>query len=368
MVTSMIRRIHQWLGLACLAFWLVQALTGTLIVFRWELDDASIPAASVPVDPRALGARIEALQAEGSEVSSMWASGGRVDRFDIFHARGGRDLTTRVDGAGRVLRERGDEKLAQGGAWDTLTRIHQNLLGGDVGRWIVALSGVLLLTNLVLGLKLAWPRRGGARAALLRAPTGPAPARTYSRHRQLGLWLGVPALVSVALGLLLVFHGEVEAALGAEHRPAEPPALSGPPIPPGEAMVVALARYPNARISGVSLPAEDDPTYRIRLNAPGETPRIYGVTAVMIAAADGRVLLDHDGRRSGWRRWIVDTLYPLHTGQALGLPGRLLTLTIGLWLIAMTLLGLRLWQVRRSIRGRAGPRVEPASQAASPGA
>ncbi len=347
----MIKRVHRWLGLAAAAFWLLQALTGTLIVFRWELDDAMLPGAAAAADPAALGSRIEQLRAEGSEVSSMWTSSGPADRFDIFHARGGVDHATRVNGAGDVLRDRAGDTLADGGVWDALTRTHQNLLQGDVGKWIVAVSGALLLSNLILGLKLAWPRRGGARGAMLTAPRGPVQARTYAWHRLLGLWAGIPAVVMVTAGLLLVFHGEVESALGVEHAPAAAPSVpAGGGIGPGEAMRLALARYPAARISGVSLPSAESPQYRIRLNVPGETGRIYGATTVVLAQADGRVLLDHDARRPGAGRWFNDTLYPFHTGQMAGPVGRLMVTALGLWLITITSLGVLLWFRRRAPR------------------
>lgn len=45
-----LRAVHRYLSLAVLAIWLVQAITGSLSVFRWELDDSSIRTASVPTD------------------------------------------------------------------------------------------------------------------------------------------------------------------------------------------------------------------------------------------------------------------------------------------------------------------------------
>jgi uncharacterized iron-regulated membrane protein len=37
-----LRKIHRYLGLT-LSLWAVQALSGMLMVFHWELDDAFIP-------------------------------------------------------------------------------------------------------------------------------------------------------------------------------------------------------------------------------------------------------------------------------------------------------------------------------------
>lgn len=355
----MIKRIHRYLGLACAIFWLVQATTGMMIMFRWEIDDATLVGASVPVDPNALAARTEALARTGSTLSSMWASGGAEGRFDIFHESGGVDHVTRVDGSGRVLRDRGDEPIASGGMWDSLTRIHQSLMAGDTGAWIVGVSGILLLTNLALGLRIAWPRGSLARV-LTRKPAGQPLAQTYGWHRLLGLWVGIPAMVSVSAGVLLVFVGGVERNLGAELVPLSQPGAvtTSRHVGVADAIGGALARHPGAVLSGISFPSEEDRTYTIRLNLPGETRRIYGATTVVMSAADGQILLDHDARRSGWRRSFVETLYPFHTGQVAGVPGRLMLLGVGIWLITMIVLGLRLWWLRMSAarRPRAGQR------------
>jgi uncharacterized iron-regulated membrane protein len=43
----------------------------------------------------------------------------------------------------------------------------------------------------------------------------------------------------------------------------------------------------------------------------------------------------------------VDSLFAVHTGEILGLTGRLLALCAALWLATMTILGLMLWWARR---------------------
>ena len=344
-----LKRLHRWIGLACAMFWFIQALTGVLIVFRWEMDDASIASPQIAVNPSALGERIEALKREGSDVSSMWASGGKAGRFDIFYESNGADRSMRIDGEGNILRDRSDKDgLANGGIWDKLSRVHQKLLGGDFGAWIVGISGMLLLSNLVLGLKLAWPRRWNVKT-LTGLPTGKPAVRTHGWHRLLGLWVAFPAIAIVATGIMLVFVDTVERTLGATLEPAQIAAKSASraSIGPGEAMKLALGRYPEATISGVSLPSNEQDSYRIRLNVPGETARIYGSTTVILASSDGAILLDHDARKSRWNRWIVETLYPFHTGQAGGMIGRILQVAIGIWLATMIVLGFRLWLLRR---------------------
>ena len=102
-----------------------------------------------------------------------------------------------------------------------------------------------------------------------------------------------------------------------------------------------------AKLSGFSFPG-DAPYYRVRVRAPGEIRRLWGMTTIYIAADDGRVLGLYDARRlHSAPRMLLDIIYPLHTGQIGGFFGRLIVLMLGLSLIAMIGLGVGLWWVRR---------------------
>ncbi|TLY59680.1 MAG: PepSY domain-containing protein, partial [Gammaproteobacteria bacterium] len=324
----MIRTLHRRLGLALALFWLIQVISGVVIVFRWELDDATLAAPSVSLNPRALGARIEAIVRANGKVSSMWASGRAADRFDIYYADpSGAERVMRVDGVGGILRDiSSDAVIARGGIFNALTKIHESLLAGETGSWIVGISGAVLLVNLMLGLKLAWPRTGTWRGSLYGRPGGPPEARRHGWHRMLGLWIRIPASLVVATGVLLVFEDGLEAALGA--RIPTPVASSRPrgesarPPGPGRALSLALLQYPGATISALSMPEDAHAWFRIRLRRPDEVSRIWGTTTLFVSAQDGQVIDKPQGRGSVARRFL-DTLYPFHTGQLGGLPGRL---------------------------------------------
>lgn len=351
--------LHRWVSLTLMAFWLFQALTGVLIVFHWEMDDALLTGESRPVDLDAIERRLDLLAPEGSSrsVDSVWTSGGQGNRFDVFLDAPQGSSVVRIDGAGKVLRDRSDDELLANGGWkDTLVGLHHNLLGGDLGSWIVGISGVLLLNNLVLGAWVAWPRRGRWRQSL-KAPTASAPAaaKTYGWHRMLGLWVVVPAMLTVATGIMLVFSGVTESIVDPEPVAvaAESPGQQADfrsDIRFATAVRSALGVFPTAQISGVSFPSEDEANYRIRLLQPDEIRRVYGTTTVFVSGADGRVIASFDALEDGPGRSFVDGLFPFHTGEMGGLLGRIAVVGIGLWLITMIVLGFLLWQRRR--RGR----------------
>jgi uncharacterized iron-regulated membrane protein len=354
-VKASLRRVHRYVALALAVLWVSQALTGLLMVFRWELSDAVVSAPDAPLDVDALGARIAAINAgpTGQSVYQLYATGGKAGRFDLYvRDQAGDSDIVRVDGAGNVLRALPyGRDYANGGVIQAAATLHQTLFAGDTGKLIVGLSGVLLLASIVMGVVLAWPVRAGQwQSVLLPRAAKPGAARRYAWHRAAGLWLAVPAVVFITTGALMTIEHSLERWLGQDATPPELSAvapLTQPGIGPAQAVRIALGRFPTAELSGAALPSSESPWYRIRVRQPQEWRRVYGTTVVYVAAADGRVLLEQDALNAPAARSFLSNLYPIHTGEVAGLPGRLLSLTVGAWLLAMLVLGLGLWWIRR---------------------
>lgn len=332
------------------ALWLLQAITGALIVFHWEIDDSSVASFHAATDPAALGRRVAQLAPAGSgrHVASIWTTAGFADRYDIHvvdDASGG-DTVVRVAGDGTAIRTLVPGK---GTLIDTVVVLHQTLLGGDRGRWIIGASGVLLITNLAMGLVIAWPRRGTWRKSMTPSRRGSPAARHYSWHRALGLTGAAAALLLITPGALLAFEDELRPLFN-----AEPPIITGPAAPSAigfaQAVDTAERAVPGSRLTAVTMPSADDDTYAIRLQAPGDWQRAYGGSFVFVDGATGAIRGLSLAADAPPTRKAMDVLFPIHTGQAGGLPMRLLVLCIGIWLSSMIVIGVRLWWLRRRAR------------------
>ena len=356
-----VRRVHQLLGLSVAALWLIQIVTGVLLTFRMEIDNTLMGGTDAPLQVESMDQRIQSIQSAGGTVSAVWVTNFAATRFDVLYSdRAHNERKMRIDGAGRVLRDGpGDSRLVNGGFFETLTDIHTTLLVGAPGKWIIAISGLVLLSNLILGLKLAWPRRGYWLKSLVLRTSRSAAANFYGLHRTLGLYIVFPLLVLVIAGIALCFDHELETGL---HVVRDPPAISAVVLPgvadpgltspgltiaPARALTLALARFPGASLTALSMPTQEEPWYRVKLHIPGEVSRMYGLTAVYLSAKDGSVLREYSAAAASPTRLALDWIYPVHTAEAGGVVARVLLVCMALALLTMGYLGIRLWSLRR---------------------
>lgn len=355
-----IRLVHKYLSLALLALWVLQAVTGVLLVFHWELDDWSVAGPHARLDPEQLQRALAHFQSEHPQqpITSIYTSGALSHRFDVLivDPAGGLDVL-RVDGHGTVLRARpADHDFSHIGVFQIATYLHQTLFLHDAGNGIVAVSGVVLLTNVSLGLYQAWPRRRQWRRTLWPFRTGslqPTVTRMYQWHRALGLLVAIPLLVLIVAGIVRALDAPLD--LGARFEALRPPpAVAAAPVstdvstPPtlARALETALSRYPRSTLAGVSYPDARHPWYAVRLTQPHDV-RYLGTTFVYINSRDGAVLRSYETQSMPLSVRLWDAVYPLHTGEIAGIAGRCLVLLIGLALTVLIGFGLSLYLLRR---------------------
>lgn len=341
-------KLHRWLGVSAAAIWLVQAITGILLTFHFEAEDAMLSTRAVPVNLAGIERQIDTLADAGgkAKVNWIWTTAGLPDRYIILHNDSdGVSHKAYIDGAGTILR---NAPASDYSFFGLMREIHLTLVAGTVGHWILAVSGVLLVTNMVFGFIVAWPKRGQWRHTLRPRGRRGSTASYYSWHKVLGLWVGIPALAVIATGTLVMFEDQMRALVGAEEvsLPANP--ATGRPIGFSAASRAAVAAIPGSRFVGTTVPSAEDASYHAWVRAPGELYRGgYGGSLVIVDANNGKIRGVWPATEADAKQAFVSSFYPLHTGEALGLVGRLLSLAIGVWLATSILLGLLLWWRRR---------------------
>lgn len=347
-------RLHRWIGLGLLLLWMVQGLTGALIVFHREAQILHYDFS--PADARPIISPAKAIAAAEA------ATGEKVVRLNIHNEdarawqaymtpRGER--TVFIDartGAVKGIRLRQPPPGGEG-TWAFLYDLHEGLKIERYGEHLLAVSGLFLAVSVVLGLKLAWPRRHQWKAAVLPPLRGGTRARLYQLHRAAGLVLALFLALTALCGASINYASQIRAWTGAQQAPrglaSTPPAAGAAMIGIDAAVALAQARYPEAALAGVDPATQPLGTIRVRLTQPQEYRAFFGATQVVLDAYSGAVLYDYDAVRAPLVNRMLDATYSIHTGEIFGLAGRLFVLVLGVALVGFCLTGSWMWLLRR---------------------
>ncbi|MFC3050500.1 PepSY-associated TM helix domain-containing protein [Kordiimonas pumila] len=349
-------KIHKYVSLTLAVLWLVQILTGVVAVFAPEMTAAKIDKPLAALNPEAFEASLNAFDKAHPdwEPGFIFTTSRESTRFDVyFHNTVSDDLgyrAVRIDGDGEIVADR----MMKDDFFSFILNIHESLLIDGYGPTILGISGIFLLTNLILGIQMIWPQRKKWGSFFKLSLGVPIRIKLYNWHRLLGLCVAVPAVLVVATGVLLIWFEEVKGAVGDPWAdpvvPAVPDLASKQTVSIADAMHIALKTYPAARLSILSTPSVEEPYYMIRLLQDGEIREIFGNTKIYISAVDGSILANYDQLNAPVRASILSSFFSIHLGNAIGLPGRILAFVTGIILLVMSGVGIALWWKRRPQR------------------
>lgn len=357
--------LHRWAGLTLGLLFVLIGLSGSLLVFQHELDEALNPAlfhsasscaAPVGVQGAIAGLRAQWPQAKVSLIN-LPQPGGTGNFRLLFKAPGADHNEAMADAcSGALLGSRNRDALA----FDALhlmplmQRWHLNLLQGKPGRAALGYVGLACALMLAAGLVLAWPRIGQWKRTLSIKLRQNAYRSNYDLHRSLGLLAAVLLLAMALTGFNNGLPDMARAAVGnlaavsGEHRNIALPALAkaepgisweqahaiAAPYQQHGAKLVALGRLPERGVFQARLRRADDwqRTGTLRLFIDIRTGRVIEI----INPIDG----------TGGDR-LLASLFPLHSGQFGGLAGKWLIAFSGLLPALFFITGLTTWILRR---------------------
>lgn len=372
---------HKYLGLGTMLFLAIAGLTGSLLVFRPQLDRALNPdlyraSAATPLAAAELARRFEAQQPAMRVVRlPLRAVRGRATVLGVAPRDGGRadyDEAFVDPGSGRLLGVRSDTPgWSRAQLMQDIYELHSTLLAGTPGRLFMGVVATAWLIGNLVGFYLTLPSKGPFwrkwRAVWTVSPRAAAPRVFLDLHRASGLWLFAFVVILAGTSVALNFYYEAAEPIASALSPAKPS-----PFDPG-ARAFGPAHSPRIGYSAAIAGAERDaareaPGFRAvnALYAPAQG--LYGVTftrsgrddyaglgpiAFYYDDASGRfVYRDDPGRDSGGRA-TLRAIYPLHSGQVFGWPSRLLVFVLGLATTEMAVTGLYVWWKKRGPRAAA---------------
>lgn len=356
---------HRWFGLIAGVWLILLSATGSAIAFYDELDVALNPdlrtvAAGRGQAPVAgIVARAEAafpgfaptqIDLPDREGESVWMIGRAVGADGVP-----RRLHVFSDPAdGRVLgwREPGTIRLDRRHLMDVLYGLHVDLLLGAWVTWLFGLVSLLWIIDHALSLILAVPRLARWRDAFLVAGRKGSLKQLYDLHRAPGMWAFPVTLVLAVTGVTLAWPDDarnlVRTVAPVSERLHETwPEVASPadPIPLDRAMAAVA---PRDRIDSLR-PLPEHGVVAVRTFDPRD-PDSQGRLWTYVSLTDGRIVAARHDNGSGAGDAFFAWQYPLHSGQAFGLTGRILVFLGGLATVMLAVTGAWLWLRRRRPR------------------
>lgn len=394
-----LRTVHLWTGLTFGTILVVLGLTGSLLSWIDELDSMLNPGL-LQVAPPSNMRPGEPLRVDASRVQAATDALVADPRYgrpsmlelperagDVFvawyrpapAANGApwKQPVTRqvmVDPANLAVtgeRNWGEAGFSRPLLMPTLFHIHRYLVAGDVGKMVIAVTGVSLLLMTLTGIVLWWPRM--AKAALWKAITvrhgGSWPRFSFQLHRAGGFFAAPMLLITAFSGVYFNAPEWVTPAIKTVSTVSPGGKLANKSVPSGsrvssaEAVAAAQAEFPEGRVSRLTFPARPDQPYEARVRQPGELRMGPGATRISIDSGNGAVLRVIDPVRAQGGDKFISWLFPLHTGEAFGTAGRVFISLFGLVPLAFFVTGLVVWlKLRKPVKA---PRRKQAAAVAA---
>ena len=365
---------HRWAGLILGLFLLVQAVTGTILVFRDGIDRWSHPALTVAptADRQPVQALLDAL--------SRGLPDHEIARVDFPVEP---DVAVQV----RLKSQDGEAYLAaidpytativrHGGlpAWPTeaVFRFHNELWAGEWGHQLVGVLGLGLVFLLITGPIIWWPGRGRLRKGLSVTFRRGVNRGWRELHRSAGTIGAVLLLVSATTGVMMVWKEQLRtaiAALGGEivEKPApkvtERPAAALLPV---DALIArAQAAYGPTRLQQLRFPGKGGRVVAVYLDSDISS-RPEASKQIWFNRYTGEDVGHYVAGAVPAGNEFVDWLFPVHNGHFLPIFGRLLMFAGGVLLTGLALTGAWMWVSLRAGRSVRRRRVAAAAVARTP--
>jgi len=354
-------KIHLYLALIAGFFFALMGLTGSVGVYREELDRLLNPqlvieqpsgkrqsldkimAAVQAAHPNRYGSWTLEMPRSADGMITAWYDKPRETFFELYAP-----LMVSVNPyTAEVVASRFWGQTAT--TW--LLDLHTQLRLDQFGRNAVGILGLLLMLSIGTGVYLWWPGwRGILGAFKIRHKNGMV-RFAFDLHRLIGLLSASVLLLLAFTGFNLSYPALLEALTGSsgmEHGETGRNIIStaspnNHPVELESAEFVARGPFPRAELRRVTTPAGDNGIYRINLRQNSEINQRHPYTTVWVDRWSGQVkeVRDPSGFTSGqtFTTWI----WPMHTGEAFGATGRFIWFLSGIGLFALYVSGLLQW-------------------------
>jgi uncharacterized iron-regulated membrane protein len=381
---KLIQKLHLVLGLASGLVVLVVSLTGSLLVFEHELEEAVAHERFFVERPGTRRLPVDALLAE---VRAAYP-GRRVGSFEIDEDP---RKTVRVKleeprvtifvnpYSGRLQ----GEQAYDARFFTTVLKLHRYLLAEEAGKAVTGISCVVFVLMLGSGVVLWWPRNAAFLRERLRIRLKARWRRVnYDVHSVAGFYAAFPLLVIAMTGLVWSYK-PVNAAIfllldGKPQDKSRPVSAAGGRTPGEFAYEGLVARagrqYAFPGDLTVTLPKDDSASVVVaKEDLSAALPNV--VSFLYFDQYSGELLKAEPYETVSRGMKVRRAVYPIHTGSVGGVFTKIIALLVSLFAASLPVTGFLVWWGRRKKRNAApvpsraskprrprsvaGPRPEP---------
>ncbi|PXW17654.1 PepSY-associated TM helix domain-containing protein [Paraburkholderia caballeronis] len=385
-------RLHRWFGLATAGFLCLAGLTGAVIAWDHELDEALNPSyfhgrtPGQPLPATELATRLEAadprvqvtylpLSTDPGETLVVRVQP-RLDpqtgrRYELDFNEVSLDPVT---GAIQGRRQWGAPSLARLNLIPFLYQLHYTLflptkVGINFGAWTMGVVGIVWLADGLIAIVLAFPSLKSWRKSFAFRVRRGGYALTFDLHRSGGAWLWglltVVAFTSISMNLsrpvvepVVSLFSTLTPSPFFQHADGKP--LTQDELAASRTRIVAAAADA-ARREGLSAPPgallfmPAAGTYGVGLFEPGNDHGGVGLGNpwLVMDARTGKLLGAQVPGRGSAGDVFLQAQFPLHSGRIVGLPGRIAISFTGLAVAILSVTGLLIWLKKARARRRA---------------
>jgi uncharacterized iron-regulated membrane protein len=375
--------VHLWLGLVLGLLLSIYGITGSILVFHEEIEEwlnselliVSVPESSASYRPLAaiFEAGRKAMPAQAKHAFATYPRNAEAAfklRYTVAAADGAAETwqvavdpyTAKV--TGKRLQDRSDSLIPKTFI-DFMFKLHYALLitSHDVSTVVVGLSGALLIISVLTGVIVWWPLTGRWRQALTVKAKASAERLHYDLHKTAGFYTALAMVPVLFSGVYMVLPHNVVPVLElfspVTYRywfRSTPPAGGGQAIGMDEAIAIALQRYPTGRphfVYGAPTPTKAYTVCQEGVDAPGS---LLQRRCLVIDRYSGKILDADDPTTGTAGEVFTHWQWPLHSGRAFGMTGRILVFLTGLACPVLYVTGVIRWLQKRKAKNLSASR------------
>lgn len=331
-------QVHLWAGLLLGLYFLVVGLSGSLVVYKKEIERAMIPRL-VRVPEGEIRASFQvmydavAAQYPRAKISNAWLYQQPGVSWSFRLAAPDGRIQVYVDPyRGRIIGEdRYQEKFL-----DWVYDLHVNLLAGKTGLLVNGIGGFCLIAMCITGMVIWWPGVAVWRQGFRYEWRARWKRQNYDLHKLGGFWtLGLLFLLALT-GAYWAFPESYERALaamtggpGKQLAPRITPEPNRPRASLDLVLAEAMRGIPEGEATLFRFAQKPDETHSIKKKLPGDWRTTGDNTVYIHPHSAGTVFVDyHRDRPLGVR--LQRDIYGLHFGTFWGHPTRVLWIFTGL--------------------------------------